>query len=73
MNEPSSDGERNGETWSGPPGMPRWVRASVVIVVVLAVLLVVVMALSGGEHGPGLHTGAGASAVALSAAATAPR
>ena len=34
-----------------PPGMPRWVKVSGIIVAVLVLLLVVVLLLSGG-HGP---------------------
>lgn len=73
MTEPLPDSELNGETRSGPPGMPRWVKVSVVILVILAVVLFVVMALSGGEHGPGIHTGVGESAVALRAVGIASR
>lgn len=73
MPEPLPDPDRSGETRPGPPGMPHWVKVSAVIVVIVAVTLVVVLALSGGEHGPGLHTGAGESAVALSTVAIAPR
>ena len=42
-----------------PPGVPRWVRVLAAVVLVLVVMLVLVMALTGGEHGPGLHTGVG--------------
>lgn len=59
MTDPSSDSERNGDDKAAPPGMPRWVKISAAAVVVLLLVLVVVMALAGGEHGPGLHTGAG--------------
>ena len=37
-----------------PPGLPRWVKISGVVVVVLLVVLVVAM-LMGGNHGPGRH------------------
>jgi hypothetical protein len=40
-----------------PPGVPRWVKLSVLIVGAL-ILVVVVLALTrvlGGEHGPGRH------------------
>lgn len=62
MTDPLPDFERNEESSTVPPGMPRWVKVSLVGVVILAVVFVVVMALSGAEHGPGLHTGAGAQA-----------
>lgn len=43
---------------SEAPGLPRWVKWSAVVVLALAVVLVVIMLLVGGNHGPGLHTGA---------------
>jgi hypothetical protein len=39
--------------------MPRWVKVSGLVVLVVGAVLVVLMLLSGGEHGPGLHTDAG--------------
>lgn len=58
MTGPISDHERGGESRSTPPGMPRWVKISALVVVVVVLVLVVIMALAGGEHGPDLHTGA---------------
>jgi hypothetical protein len=43
-----------------PPGMPRWVKVSGIIVAVLVLLLVVVLLLSGG-HGPRRHLSGGAA------------
>jgi hypothetical protein len=42
---------------AGPPGMPRWVKVTA-IVVGLLVLLFLVLQLTGlaGEHGPGMHS-----------------
>jgi hypothetical protein len=37
------------------PGMPRWMKVTVIAVAVLALLAVAVMILSGGDHGPGRH------------------
>jgi hypothetical protein len=37
-----------------PPGMPRWVKVSGIIVAILALLLVIVLLISGG-HGPRRH------------------
>jgi hypothetical protein len=37
-----------------PPGMPRWVKVSGIIVAVLVLLVVIVMLISGG-HGPRRH------------------
>jgi hypothetical protein len=39
------------------PGMPRWVKAMLLVAAVLALAVAAVMALSGGEHGPGRHAG----------------
>jgi hypothetical protein len=47
----------NGE---GPPGMPRWVKVSALVVVVLLMLLVTVHLLTGG--GPGHHMPVGLGA-----------
>lgn len=58
MTDPTSDSESNGESQTARPGMPRWVKVSAAVVVVMVLVLIVVMALAGGEHGPGLHTGA---------------
>ena len=38
-----------------PPGIPRWVKALIIIVLVLMVLVGGFMLFSGGEHGPGGH------------------
>lgn len=47
-----------------PPGMPRWVKASAVVVAVLVVLIIVVLATGiGGEHGPGRHSPSGSVAM----------
>ena len=43
-----------------PPGMPRWVKVSGIIVAVLVLLLVIVLLISGGEHGPRRHLSDGA-------------
>jgi hypothetical protein len=43
-----------------PPGMPRWVKVSGIIVAVLVLLLVIVLLLAGGDHGPRRHLSGGA-------------
>jgi hypothetical protein len=48
-----------------PPGMPRWVKVSGIIVAVLVLLLVVVLLISGG-HGPRRHLSGGADHAPLS-------
>ncbi|MEX2624236.1 MAG: hypothetical protein WD651_10955 [Acidimicrobiia bacterium] len=54
MREPEQD---PGSRPAAPPGMPRWVKVSLLVVLVAAVSLVIAMLLAGGDHGPGLHTG----------------
>ncbi len=52
-----------GDTGRGtPPPTPRWVWVSAVVVVVLIAAAVVLALVSGGEHGPALHTSSGAPA-----------
>lgn len=51
------DGGMRSEPGS-PPATPRWVKVSGVIAL-LVLLLFVVLALAGGAHGPGRHTGGG--------------
>ena len=46
---------------SGPPPMPRWVKAFIAAVVIL-VLLFVASLLLGVEHGPGRHASGGSVA-----------
>jgi hypothetical protein len=43
-----------------PPGMPRWVKWSLVVVAVL-IVAVVVSVLVGVRHGPGMHSPGGGS------------
>jgi hypothetical protein len=38
-----------------PPGMPRWVKLSLIVVVVLVLAVVIVMLFAGGNHGPSRH------------------
>ncbi len=59
MTDTSGKPERNRDDEAAPPGIPGWVKISAAVVVVLVLVLVLVMAVAGGEHGPGLHTGAG--------------
>jgi hypothetical protein len=42
-----------------PPGIPRWVKVSGIIVAVLILLVVIVMLISGGGHGPRRHASSG--------------
>lgn len=61
MGEPASESEETGSEAS-PPSMPRWVKVAVLVVLVLVAGLVIIMLVAGGEHGPGLHTGAAEAA-----------
>ena len=38
-----------------PPGMPRWLKVSGIVVVALILLVVVVSFITGVQHGPGRH------------------
>ena len=53
-----------------PPGMPRWVKVSGIIVAVLVLLLVIVLLLAGG-HGPRRHLSGGAGGYAPRSSVTA--
>lgn len=57
MTESQEPDSPNGKAES-PPGVPRWVKVSGLVILIVAVVLVVVMLVVGGEHGPGQHTGA---------------
>ena len=39
------------------PGTPRWVKTSAIVALVVVAVIVIVMLVSGGEHGPGRHSG----------------
>lgn len=60
--DPGGDtGERPGS--ASPPGTPRWLKVSGIVVAVVVVLLVVVALVGGGEHGPGRHQPGGGNPV----------
>lgn len=40
------------------PGMPRWVKAFLIVALVVALLVVILLLISGG-HGPGRHLSSG--------------
>ena len=62
--DPNKDASVAAERGS-PPGMPRWVKVSGIIVAVLVLLLIVVLLLAGG-HGPRRHLSGGADHAPLS-------
>ena len=39
------------------PGTPRWVKTSAIVALAVVAVFVIVMLVSGGEHGPGRHSG----------------
>ncbi len=47
-------GRPDGDT---PPGVPRWVIVSLLVGAAVLLLLVAAMLITGGQHGPGRHTG----------------
>jgi hypothetical protein len=47
-----------------PPGVPRWVRISLVVSAVLVVATLAVALLLGGPHGPGRHAAAASAHLA---------
>jgi hypothetical protein len=53
-----------------PPGMPRWVKVSGIIVAMLVLLLLIVLLISGG-HGPRRHLSGGAAGHAPRSSVTA--
>jgi hypothetical protein len=44
-----------GADGASPPGMPRWVKLSLILVVVLVLLVAIVMLIAGGGHSPSRH------------------
>ena len=52
----TNDRANDGRGVEAPPGVPRWVWVSAIVVGVLVVLGFVVMLVGGGQHGPGRHT-----------------
>jgi hypothetical protein len=57
MADPPRRGDAAGVGAEGvpPPGMPRWVKRSLIVVAVLVLVVVIMMLLSGGGHGPSRH------------------
>jgi hypothetical protein len=52
--EPSND-NGGGAKGMPPPGVPRWLKVSAIVVAVVVVVAMVVSLATGTEHGPGLH------------------
>lgn len=66
MTDPAGNADEGRGSGSTPPGMPRWVKVLATAVLAVVLVLVVIMLVVGGEHGPGIHTGAvGRSAMAV--------
>jgi hypothetical protein len=71
---PDTDPLNRGRGGDLPPPMPRWVWVSAIVVGALIAVAVVVMLISGGQHGPGLHSwigvapGSGSGDIAIAVA-----
>jgi hypothetical protein len=59
---PNADPDPAGDRY---PGMPTWVKRSLIAVIVVLVVLVLVRAVAGGDHGPGMHMSTTTSPVVL--------
>jgi hypothetical protein len=55
---PESDDDPSVRPGSAPTGMPRWVKAFLIIAIILVVAFIVTRLL-GVQHGPGLHNPGG--------------
>ena len=55
MSEPTREPVTGDRERAEHPGLPRWVKVSVIVVAVVLVVLVLAMLVTGGEHGPGRH------------------
>lgn len=64
MSEEKQEARDASDAFSRPPGMPRWVKVTAIVVGVL-ILLFLVLQLTGlaGQHGPGRHFSDGLSPV----------
>ena len=57
MTEPTHEAAREGVS---PPGMPRWVKSSLIVVAALVVILAIFkLTGAGGQHSPNRHGAAG--------------
>ena len=62
MTDPHGPGEVGEEVQAGlpqPPGMPQWVKITLLVMGLLVLILIAVAVLGGGGggHGPGMHGG----------------
>ena len=65
MSDPTQESEPGARNDVSPPGMPRWVKASLLVVAAFVLIFVILKFTGvGGEHGPGRHQ---ATAPAVSA------
>lgn len=60
MTDPPRDPDAKSRTGRGtdhgtPPGVPRWVKVSGIVVGILVLALVAIMFISGADHGPSRH------------------
>lgn len=47
--------DSSGNVDEQPPGVPRWLKVTGLVVGLVVLILVVAMLLVGGDHGPGRH------------------
>ena len=67
MTEPTHESEPGPRKEIPPPGMPRWVKVSLLVVAALVLIFIILkLTVAGGEHGPGRHQ-AGASLITAEA------
>ena len=59
MTDPLRDPDTEPDDRAAAPGVPSWVKISVIIVAILALALIAIMLLSGGGHGPSRHATGG--------------
>lgn len=52
----NSDETTSRTSAGGPPGIPKWLKVSGIVVAILILLLVIAVLIVGGDHGPGRHT-----------------
>lgn len=64
MSHPHEEPHR-GSITSTPPGTPRWVKVSGIVVAVVVLLVIIMLVIGGGQHSPSRHLpssdGAGAT------------
>jgi len=55
MTGPGNDDNQGAGHGMPPPGVPRWLKVSGIVVAVVVVVALIVSLVTGTEHGPGIH------------------